>query len=311
MLPPIGLLLRILVLAALTNGTIVDDYSYCSSCESAESTLLDCQLPSLSTPRNTSIHAELRNVTGTNLISFIDRPLTVYVANTSTATCLCPSGRISLWECYFCGYNAVLNIDLDPTTRSSLRNASLQSGLYSQDCEEFGYFYEPKQGGPTSTRKSLPTGTPSITPNVVGCDLCDVISAQVEECNLPSVATSPFPPVTTITTNSSKGHSYRSVVFNRTAAECVCTLPVLQRFPGCETCGILRGEQIFTGISRYEADCGTMGYFSSADIGLVAPPDAKINNTKGIKNDAKLWTSAGELSGWLHVGLVLATAYAL
>jgi hypothetical protein len=301
----------ILVLTALTIGSFGDDYSYCSSCELAESTLLDCRLPSLSTPRNTSIRGELRNVTGTNLISFIDRPLTIFVTNTSTASCLCPSGRTSLWECYWCGNNAGLDIDIDPITRLSLRNASLQSKLYSGDCEEFGYFYEPEQGGPTSTRKSLPTATPSITPKVPGCDLCDVISAQVEECNLPSVTTSPFPPETSIMTNSSLGHSYRSVLFNRTAAECVCTLPVLQRFPGCETCGIYLSEKLGDGMSRYEADCGTMGYFSSADIGLVAVPNAKANITNGKTNGTSWSMSVGGLSIWVYLSLILAVAYAL
>jgi hypothetical protein len=256
----IVLLVQILVLTALTIGTIGDDYSYCPSCELSESLLLGCQLRSLSTPRNSSIRAELRNVTGTNLISFIDRPLTVFIANTSSAACLCPSGRTSLRECTICANNAALKYDeLDAITRSSLYNASLESDLYSGDCEEFGYFYEPEQGGPTSTRKSLPTATPTKTPKVPGCDLCDVIFAQVEECNLLSVVTSPFPPETSITTNSSDGHSVRSVLFNRTAAECICTLPVLQRFPGCETCGIRLGQKVGGGMSRYEADCGTMG----------------------------------------------------
>lgn len=58
---------------------------------------------------------------------------------------------------------------------------------------------------------------------------------------------------------------YAHLLFNRTAGECACTLPVLRRMGVCRVClGSVGQREVLDG---YAADCAAMGYWT--DEGYV------------------------------------------
>jgi hypothetical protein len=266
----------------LAGNVFAQTHLSCPDYQQAEDVLSTCNFPPLAEsrafwPNSSTVHKNPFTNVGPN---------TAIIANKTSASCLCSDGRVYFNDTFVCEESLTIDgMPLGPEWDLT-SNVSSNAELYMHDCQEWGYFADPIQAYPSTTRTSLPSDTISPTPTVSGCSLCDVVAAQVNECGLLPWNTNPQPANTNIPIVD--GESHRIFLYNRTAGECVCTLPVLRSMPGCLSCiyGKMFGGSnlLFSGLLFYINDCGTLGYYPDQTIAAQASPSATI--TGGKTSDA-------------------------
>ncbi|KAL2811879.1 hypothetical protein BJX63DRAFT_397990 [Aspergillus granulosus] len=104
----------------------------------------------------------------------------------------------------------------------------------------------------------------SLNGNTCG-NICGVIRAQTEECDLTALDLEDLPRQINVDS------AYRgNVLLNRTAAECMCSMPVLRRFRGCRKCiESDRDAGSLDIVDFYQEECNELGYWS--DDAVVEP----------------------------------------
>lgn len=258
------------------------------SCNPISSLLTKCNLPALSTPFKTYENSTFRNVTqapelgGPVTFFHVGGPETYILDGYESAKCLCAADIQDVYDCASCDIGAV--------TDSPEANRGEMSYKYFSDCLTFGYYANASQGFPTITHTAFPTATAPPSERNADCPPCDVIANQLTQCNQTDTSGSRYPPLSVddseiVGIDFPDGtHAARWHLMNRTMGECVCTLPVLRRFPACESCaGGLVGGAI-----EYRTDCRDLGYFSDAEV--VPPPglegDGNLSSTSSTTQSA-------------------------
>jgi hypothetical protein len=234
-------------------------------CIGVSSLLSDCSLPPLSTRTHVlRLNSARRNISGlSDEISAHIGPVTYGIETYAQARCFCLgyfTNRPSCETCFSQKRPVPSLEELDPFDVLK---------FYGYDCLGFGYFNNPTLAYPSTTRTEMPVMT--SPPNGSGeedegesedvdcADICGAIEAQIDQCSLISLNADPPP-------------SSGSLMSNRTAAECICTLPMLRRFPGCNLC---LGPESYqrTLLNRYQSGCSTMGYWGEPPYVLPEPED--------------------------------------
>jgi hypothetical protein len=96
------------------------------------------------------------------------------------------------------------------------------------------------------------------------------VAAQIAQCGLTALDAHPQPVVHDIEFSNGVS-SERYVLFNRTAGECFCTVPVLDRLDACYQCMASvdspDGNGPVSGTAQdYLQDCGDLGYFPDRNL---------------------------------------------
>jgi hypothetical protein len=225
-----------------------------------------CNLPGFDNDwHSITLNSSTLNLTGLpDNIELEPGPLTFILSSYDDASCLCTEG-VSLFEtCIACG-------EPQSSTSSAFNQFEIVN-TYAVDCGSFGYFNDHSLGEPSTTITSLPTATAALDRD--GCQVCEVIEAQLAQCGLISLYSDPSFDSTAIETDTYQYNGY--FLLNRTASQCFCTLPVLHSIPACEFCiSDNAGDTLF----YYLTDCNGMGYWTGPDIVPVTSSRAIIRPT--------------------------------
>lgn len=220
----------------LLSLTLIIQYAraQCADCDAVSSLLSSCSLLPLNADWYAIEKAQggtvYRNLSGIpNQDPFNNGPATAQLANYSQASCFCIEVIKHLNTCLGC-------IVYGDAPRPDPDNELEGSSAYFLDCTEFGYFANDTLAYPSTTRTSMPVTTSTAE---TGCEVYGVIEGQLDECGL--VGLDKGDEVsnggsTTIYSEIDNSDYYTHVLFNRTAGECFCTLPVLRRLKACRYC---------------------------------------------------------------------------
>ncbi|KAL2152479.1 hypothetical protein VTH82DRAFT_5663 [Thermothelomyces myriococcoides] len=204
------------------------------------------------------------------------------IADYQQASCFCTDARLEFADCEGC-----LQTDHYYNNNGDESNQSRVLRFYIWDCTGLGFHANESLAYPSTTRETMPSATippdlwastASPEPNIrEACDeLCGVINGQIHECNLtpldtnkPMVSRVPSPDL----------DYYASLLLNRTAAECACTMPVLRRMYGCWKCWFDEGgaPSPFL-LLDYNIECNDMGYWSDTKF-IVVQEDEETHTT--------------------------------
>jgi hypothetical protein len=273
----------LITLALISYVTSQNNGGACLPCNIVTSLLSQCSLPPLSTPENSIPSAIFRNVTGLAPI-YGDEfgPTTFMLATYEDASCFCTKGVKLLFNCNGC-------TEFPSTPEAS--NAFSVSVDYELDCQAFGYYADDTQAYPSTTLTASPTASvPADQASVIkGCSGCDVVAAQIAQCGLTALNVDPSPVLRYIDFGNGV-ESSRYILFNRTAGECFCTLPVLDKLDACFQCmGSVDGDGPISSIAQdYLQDCGDLGYFP--DRNLVVYQTSSSASQAGIPTKAPTTT---------------------
>jgi hypothetical protein len=260
-------------------------------CIGISNLLSSCSLPPLSTGTRTfSNNAAHRNISGLpSVVPWDAGPYTSGLKTYADAQCLCFDYITNRPSCETC-------VNRAPRGDSNEREVL---NMYGDDCRAFGYFAPGDQqiAYPSTTRTDMPTmtsppgggapeddGEPDESEDDDCVDICGAIEAQIDECGLTPLDTDSPPPFVDSTPPPFVNyHPGGSVVLNRTAAECMCTLPMLRRFPGCNLC---LGPETGSILGLYHGDCGRMGYWGEPPYVLPESEDMLDPGTTSAPVDA-------------------------
>ncbi|KFY49461.1 hypothetical protein V496_09992 [Pseudogymnoascus sp. VKM F-4515 (FW-2607)] len=174
---------------------------------------------------------------------------TTFISLRSEAECFCIDARHEFdkcWDCYSDAHRGMGDNDWSPDSDALSE--------YKDDCSTLGFHPNDTLAYVSTTRTSMPSSTPVLND---GCDdTCGVLRGQIDDCNLTPLDTDKVPK-----TVYYKGSNYEgSVILNRTAGECVCTVPVSSRFRECTLC-LRNYEDKLEIAERYEDECEGLGYY--------------------------------------------------
>lgn len=134
-------------------------------------------------------------------------------------------------------------------------------GAYIRDCNEFGYFDASVLAYLFTTRSSMPESTGADASNSDCGSVCGVLRTQSRDCRPTPLDSKSLPPRGSV--ESLGVDYYGSLLLNRTAAKCMCTLPVLRRFSGCRWCIASRkSDDSVQIVNDYEVDYISLGYWT-------------------------------------------------
>lgn len=233
-------------------------------CAPISSLLSECSLPPL-----TADPGKYKELTERNFIGLDESPLwsmgepTHIIKDYKEARCLCIDARKDFPDCKDC-------IARDDYRNNNMKTSDRRRVLdyYRRDCDDLGFFANDTLAYPSTTRTIAPSAT--VTPDISvseDCDeLCGVINGQLHECDLvPLDAKEPR-----VTMVPSPGFDlYASLLLNRSAAECACTMPVLRRMYGCWKCWSDGDAPSPFNILDYNHECRGMGYWSDEEFIVV------------------------------------------
>jgi len=272
---------------------VVGAAAQCSSCNAVAETLGHCHLPDIGTNYTSLPSAKTqRNVSGI----LFDYPLevgpsTFELVNYTQADCLCSKHTKDLDSCANC---------LNSTTANGTKEDNYRrvAEVFLEDCKAFGYYPNNSIAYPSTTRTITPLQTGSLT----GCNICGIIGGQLDECNLEPLTATPPKGTRTIRLGTDDSEYTAYLLFNRTAGECFCTLPVLNLFFSCQKC-IGEGPALQM-INYYRTDCHTLGYWSEADVkpGAVTYEKPPANATASSRSTAG---RIGFACSWWRFGALL------
>ena len=249
----------------------------CPDCDIVSSLLSRCSLPPLDRDWRaveTGQHGPVdRNLSGVAYHEADEAgPHTNQLKDYAEAKCLCVEGIKHLNTCTGCLDSTLDNL-VDPNGPRDGADA------YFFDCTQFGYFANDTFAYPSTTITSLPIQT-SVSASTVpeGCTSCIIIESQLRECGLLPLNTSstdiPNNGLTVFHSEIDNSDYYAHLLFNRTASECFCTLPVLRRLGACRYC-IQSLDQMGV-LDYYGYDCTAMGYWT--DKGYVETEESPSNS---------------------------------
>ncbi|KAL2829498.1 hypothetical protein BDW59DRAFT_170514 [Aspergillus cavernicola] len=235
-------------------------------CGPISSLLSSCSLPDLDTDWHEFQHLPIeRNLSGREYAPFGNGPLTAQIATYDEAQCFCPEAINSLSDCEVCARSACeVSCLSDPEDMETpIANQYEVAGYYHDDCMAFGYFANSTLSSPSTTLSSMPLATEAPDYNS-DCEICGVLHGQITECGLADLDT--FPEPTRISVPAEGYDYYGNVLLNRTAAECLCTLPVLRRLDGCRSCITQQNDELMEVFDMYRSDCQNLGYWTDAQV---------------------------------------------
>ncbi|KAL2866049.1 uncharacterized protein BJX67DRAFT_382151 [Aspergillus lucknowensis] len=303
-----------LLLASLC--TISLARAQCSKeCGPISSLLSSCSLPDLDADWHSFEHLPIeRNLSGLEYASFGNGPETAQIATYEEARCFCPDAINALSDCEVCARSACdISCLTDPEDmESAIANQYEVAGYYHDDCMAFGYYANSTLSSPSTTLSSMPATTTAPEYNSE-CEICGVLHGQLAECDLVDLDISPKPPRTSV---PAEGYDYYgSVLLNRTAAECLCTLPVLRRFDGCRSCITQKNDDLMEVFDLYRSECETLGYWTDAQVvEYNSSPSSTTSSTQSgpsSTSQAPESSSTGDSGAgnvrptWLFLSLVL------
>jgi hypothetical protein len=243
------LYLTILLLHVSLTNAICD-----SKCSSIRDLLSKCSLPPLSTEFGSVDDPETRPQNDSPF-----GPATYFIDSVEKASCFCSTARDSFEDCRDC---------FDDNGGSKQNDAEIVK-LYQGDCLEFGYFVNETLSYPSTTRDAMPSSTASASDDAkcTDTDTCGVVRNQVAECSLTSFDE--------VDASKNMEDYFDKLLLNRTAAECFCTEPVLERLFSCSSClgkpagkSGRREANIHFGIVReYSSQCFKFGYYADSKVG--------------------------------------------
>lgn len=234
-------------------------------CGPISSLLSSCSLPDLDTDWHEFQHLPIeRNLSGLEYAPFGNGPETARIATYDEARCFCTKATNSLSDCEVCARSACSGSCYSgPESETPTANQNKVAEYYHRDCKAFGYFANSTLSSPSTTLSSMPPSTEAPNYND-DCEICGVIHGQITECGLVDLDTSP---PATQTSVLAEGYDYHgSVLLNRTAAECFCTLPVLRRLDGCRRCITIRNDDLREVFDMYRSECHDLGYWTDSQV---------------------------------------------
>lgn len=167
---------------------------------------------------------------------------------------------------------------------------------YQDDCRRLGFYDDNVIGYPSTTRSSFPTSTPGAR---ICNSECGLLRGVIQQCQLTPIEKMPTPSRERLTLNY-----YATVLHNRTAGECTCTIPVLEAMPDCLTClNEKAGRNTFLMGAAYAEDCENLGYRvlieeeEETDVTTTPTSDAPAEETSRAEN-------GGQRVGYLSTGLM-------
>jgi hypothetical protein len=254
----IHILSRIMILLVSLFLTMARATPQCPDCDAVSSLLSSCSLQPLTVNWTEIENAEkgpvYRNLSGVPYAPEPEAgPATVQIANYSQAECFCTEAIKSLNSCTGC-------ILYGDDESADAKNRWKGSDAYFYDCTEFGYFANDTLAYPSTTRTSTPLQTGSPTTD---CNVCGIIEGQISECGLiPLDGEKPEPK--TIHSSADNSDYYAHILYNRTAGECFCTLPVLRTLSSCRYC--IQSTDMMDVLDAYIFDCGALGYWTDSHV---------------------------------------------
>ncbi|KAJ9487906.1 hypothetical protein VN97_g5387 [Penicillium thymicola] len=226
-------------------------------CGPISSLLSSCSLPDLDTDWHEFQHLRIeRNLSGREYAPFGNGPSTARIATYDEARCFCTKAINSLSDCEACARSA-------SESETPIANQNDVAGYYHEDCKAFGYFANSTLSSPSTTLSSMPPATKAPDYNR-DCEICGVIHGQITECGLVDLDISPTPTQTSVLAEGYDFHG--NVLFNRTAAECFCTLPVLRRLDGCRQCITVKNDDLREVFDLYRSECEELGYWTDNQV---------------------------------------------
>jgi hypothetical protein len=267
---------------------VIPDDPNCAECQPVHRLLEECGLPSLlaspdifegdPTVRNATGAPPVREVEGSYYITSFDEdgPATRVLTNSSQANCFCKEARLSLYGCSGC---TVL-----PEKGVPHENSSDIALSYKSECAAWGYFQLEKGGWPSTTITSLPTATAPTQNKVPACSAnCDIVADQIQQCGLNYTLASDMDDYHMPSTFLADGYVTEPLYFmyNRTDAQCFCTVPVMNNLLACRLCsneGSGPKDRLQVA-NNYNNDCNEWVYYATAE-----------------RIDPKIWTGANTIS---------------
>jgi hypothetical protein len=137
---------------------------------------------------------------------------------------------------------------------------------YFEECHDFGYYSDSSLGFPSTTLTDLPTVTaisPSVASTISGCSDCTVVADAIQQCGTHSLDVTPTGSSFALDLPLPDGFTSRYFLGNRTAAECFCTVPVIDSLYACGQC-LTRKIPVPDAtdvVEFYMEDCAHFGYF--------------------------------------------------
>lgn len=285
-----------------------------TKCQTISSLLSFCSLPPISSAWDTSDKTR-RNITGLpSGYGFNVGPTTYTIANLSQAECFCTDARTEYMPCAECRHIEWLNDNLTDDERGIMRNIL-------SDCRSFGYYVNSILAYPSTTRSSMPFPTQTALEDEVraSCkDICDVLRGQIEVCDLTALDAEEWPVPTSLPSGEVTEYS-GSVLFNRTAAECMCTLPVLRRLAGCRSCIGRELEpdlqlRMIARVENYGYDCNEMGYWTDSESEWAVWIPEEEDDPEGTPTSAASspTPSTGVMAARFNlIGVILALSFSI
>ncbi|OJJ03014.1 hypothetical protein ASPVEDRAFT_29550 [Aspergillus versicolor CBS 583.65] len=280
-------------------------------CGPVSSLLSSCALPDLDSDWHDFQHLPIeRNLSGREYAPFGNGPSTARIATYDEAQCFCTEAISSLSDCEACARSACPgSCYSDSESDSPAARQNKIAGYYHEDCKAFGYFANSTLSSPSTTVSSMPPATEAPDYNS-DCGICGVIHGQIRDCDLVDLDASPPPPRTSVL---AEGYDYYgNVLLNRTAAECLCTLPVLRRLDGCRQCITTQNDDLLEVFDMYRSECQDLGYWT--DVHVVEyenSPSSSSSTQPGSSPTSTLESSpTGAGAGITSRGLLLPLALA-
>lgn len=205
------------------------------------------------------------------------------------ANCYCTEGRLDR-QCSSCFTDQWMD---DNTLRETDEFRNWDD--YQDDCRRLGFYDDDVVGYPSTTRSALPTSTPGA--RVCSAE-CGILRGAIQQCKLTPLEKSPTPSRERLTLNY-----YATVLHNRTAGECTCTIPVLEAMPGCLSC--LRenaGQAMIYMGAAYADDCENLGYRVVVEVEDVA--DAPTTTSDAPAEETSQADNGGERTGPMLMGVM-------
>ena len=250
-----------------------------SECGPISRRLEACSLPSLSTLDWRAV--EDRGLIGREFSKPEPRPYTYIIEDPHQAKCLCVEARAYFRGCYQCLQAEEWSEEIPKDKRRAV-------DIYTDDCVNLGYYANDTLAYPSTTRSATPSATVAIesvefsgdSDDDDGADdncenLCGIVNGQIVECGLLAldIPKDDRPPIQGI--ESPERDYLGTALLNRTAAECVCTMPFLRRIYGCQWCLRKRERRdLMLAGYDYQFDCNQLGYY--ADSEYIMPEEEDV-----------------------------------
>lgn len=202
------------------------------------------------------------------------------IADYKEARCFCIDARKEFADCFHC-------VARDDYENNNGKHSNLRHVIdyYKWDCTDLGFYANETLAYPSTTGTASPSAT--IAPDVSTSEgstsedcgeLCGVINGQILECDLTPLDAKE-PKKTDVPSPDVDYHG--SLLLNRTAAECVCTMPVLRRMYGCWKCWTDGDARSPFTILDYDYECRKMGYWSDEEFVVVEEDESSTADGPG------------------------------